>query len=130
MQSQLKNSWKPNLKDTGINPGTGELVREMIITLKAFNCKKLIDENGIFALDLERGIFTARRYIWGNLVSTHLRAIVSAINQSKPLIMYIQSVNKFYEFNPKELLEEGEENKKGNARFLNFKISKGKQYMT
>ena len=125
MQEQLTR-WKPKIEDTETNPGTGELLRDLVIKLKAYNCEKLKDDMGNFALNLEEGVFVTRRYIWGNIVSCHKRAVVSAINQNKPLIMYIKNVDKFYEFNPREILEEGVENRKGEAKFINFSIRKGR----
>lgn len=125
-QKQLNHNWIPNIKNTQTNPGSGEILRDLVIRLKAFNCEKLCDEDGAFALNLENGIFVAKKYIWGNIVSCHKRAVISAMNQNKPLIMYIEKIDRFYEFNPEELLQEGKENLKGNAKMVNFKITKGR----
>ena len=88
----------------------------------------LRDDLGIFALVTDSGVFVARQYIWGNIVSAHKRAVVSAFNQKKPLIMFIYTQEKFYSFDPDELLRLGYENKKGRAKFINFNIKLGKRY--
>lgn len=89
----------------------------------------LNDSNGKFAYRLKDGILTARQYIYGNIVSAHKRAVISALNNKVPLIMYISNQDKFYQFNPETLLKESEENIRGDEIMLNFNIKLGKRWL-
>jgi len=127
--------WKPDLKFTPMSQAVPS--KELLIkALDKFNIKgydipenkKLKDDYGIFAYNLPRFVLVAKQYIMGWVVSAHKRAIVSALNQSKPLVMYLDEQGKFYEFDPKTILEENVgENYKGTALMVNFDIRLGKR---
>jgi len=105
--------------------GSGELIGYLLSRFGNEVKDKLEDDDGIFALVTDFGIIVAKRYIFGNIVSCHLRAVIASINQKKPLIMYIQNTKKYYSFDAEQILKDGEENMKGDVRMWNFSIRLG-----
>ena len=98
--------------------------------IKDFNAVvegELIDEHGTFAIITNKWVLVAKSYIYGNIVSCHKRAVYSALNQNKKLLMYILDVNRFYEFEPNEIIETAVENIRGGVKMLNFDIRLGKR---
>ncbi len=86
----------------------------------------LEDKNGVFGFNMERVVLTAKSYIYlGNVVSCHKRAIYSAINTKKKLVMFIGSNKTFYSFNPEDVLKITKENIRARSTFLNFSIRIG-----
>jgi len=117
------------IKDVDQPEPTGNLLNKVFykLGLKYLeDDEKLKDKYGVFAYNLKNFVVVAKRYIYGNIVSCHKRAVVSAMNQKKPLIMYIDQVDKFYQFDPKEIFENSKENLKGGEKMLNFDIRLGK----
>ena len=118
--------WKPKLGRYPIKKGSNTLLWTAFEKIQPNELEyKLKDNIGTFALDTEKGIMTAKKYIYGNIVSCHKRAVFSAINQDKKLIMYIGDADAFYTFNPAEVWNRSEENKRGSAIMLNFNIKLG-----
>lgn len=119
------------IKDLPGKAGTGKLLRQLNYVLKGNPYYKitgwLADPQGNFAYVTNKGIFVAKGYNFGYLVSCHLRAVVAAINQKKPLIMYLKNQDRFYRFDPSKILESGQENLKGEARMINFNIKLGRR---
>jgi hypothetical protein len=89
---------------------------------------RLADSKGVFAFNLTNCVLVAKDYIYGNMVSAHKRAIVSAYNQEKPLIMFIGQDNHFYKFSPAVVLQNSRPNERWGEVMLNFDISLGKRY--
>ena len=120
--------WQPNLIQYQLKKGSNKLLWEAFEKSQPNHLEyRLKDNDGVFALDTEKGILTAKRYIYGNIVSCHKRAVFSAINQDKKLIMYIGDVGAFYTFNPAEIWnrKNHEENKRGDNIMMNFNIKLG-----
>ena len=124
-------AWQPNLSRFPHKPGNSKLLWEAFQKFQPAHLQdKLSDEKGVFALNTDRGVLCAKKYVYGNIVSSHKRAVVSAANQNKKLVMYIKTANKFYQFNPFEIIRDGMENIRGNAKMLNWNIKYGERVKT
>ncbi len=88
---------------------------------------KMRDRHGVFAYDMNHHVLVAKRYIYRNIVSAHARAVASAMNQGKELVMYISDANALYSFSPREIMEKAAPNWKGGAKMLNFPVSMGRR---
>ena len=110
-------------------PASGNLLNIAVNRIKGHEIVEgeLIDEHGTFAIITNRHVVVAKSYIYGNIVSCHKRAVYSALNQNKKLLMYILDVNRFYEFEPNEIIETAVENIRGGVKMLNFDIRLGKR---
>lgn len=117
----------PEKKGSGLI--TSKLKTKLINSLGIQIEEFLTDDVGIFGFITNKGIFVGKKYVYGNLVSCHKRAVVSAYNLKKDLIMYISDTDKFYTFYPWELLKKGEENLKGKTKMLNFNIKLGRRFV-
>lgn len=127
--------WRPDLKFTPMSkavPTKLLLIKALVkLGLKGYdvpNDRKLRDDYGIFGYNLKSFVLVAKQYIMGWVVSAHKRAVVSALNQSNPLVMFLDEQDKFYEFDPKQILEDNVgENYKGTALMVNWDIRLGKR---
>jgi len=120
--------WQPNLKEAPQKNGSKTLLWQAFQKIQpAELMDRLKDDHGIFALNLDKGVLVAKKEPYGYIVSAHMRAVVSAFNQKKNLIMYIGSQDKFYEFNPNEIMEKSENNIRGGEVMMNFNIKLGKR---
>ena len=124
-------TWQPNLSEFPTKKGSNKLLWKAFERSQPNRLEyRMKDKEGVFALDTSKGILVAKKYIMGWCVSCHKRAVFSALNQDKPLLMYIKDSNGFYEFNPSDIWKNNEENKRGDAIMLNFSIKLGKRYVT
>jgi len=112
--------WEPNLSNTPDRKGERSLLFKAHELYGGSIIDRLYDEVGTFALNLAKYILVAKDYIYGNIVSAHKRAVISAFNQNKEILMYIAQDEKFYKFNPRSILEYGNENVKGKALMINW----------
>lgn len=120
--------WVPVLEESDADANGGILfynARKLKDYMPIVN--KLKDDSGIFALDMFKCIFVSRSYIYGHIVSCHKRALVAALNQNKPLIMYIAHSKAYYKFEPKFILENNEENIRKGSTMCNFDIKFGRR---
>ncbi len=121
-------TWDPNYSRAPHKPGTKTLLWKAFNLIKpAELLDKLSDGVGTFALNLDKGVLVAKKNVYGWCISAHKQAVVSAFNQKKPLIMYLDSGMKFYDFDPKEILDNNEENMRGDAIMLNWNINLGRR---
>jgi hypothetical protein len=90
----------------------------------------LSDNYGVFGYCTKFGVLVARSYIYGFVVSCHTRCLYSAMSFKVPLLMYIDKIDKFYAFSPREILEDSESfrNVRGDSEMINFSIRCGKRY--
>jgi len=75
-------------------------------------------------------VLVAKSYIYGEIVSCHIEALYHAIENNLKLLMYINAVDKFYEFEPNECLKVGLDNRRGGIVMCNFNIRLGRNYET
>lgn len=117
-----------NIRDLPENKGGGKLLKRAIEKFKYPTIYGLLDDDtGTFAYEVDDYILTAKKYIYGNMVSCHKRAIYAALNQNKLILMYIADADKFYRFNPEAIIKDKETvfNKKGENEMINFRIKLG-----
>ncbi len=121
-------SWKPNLSSFPHKEGSKTLLWKAFDKIQpAIIEDRLKDDKGMFAINTNKGVLVAKKYIYGYIVSAHMRAVVSAYNQRKRLILYIDDIRKFYSFKPDEILRNSEENIRGKAVMLNWNIKLGEK---
>jgi len=92
----------------------------------------LQDEYGVFGFSFSNFVVVAKSYVlpfqqWDDMVSCHKRAVISAINMKKKLLMYIGEMESFFEFDPNEVYEKSLENIRGTSIMLNFLLSLGRE---
>lgn len=134
--------WKSNLDSIGMSNVRGYLLKkavteaifEFMFLFKGFKrdstnrkyCAILQDN-----FTTKKYVLVAKSYIYGNIVSCHLRAVAVAMNTNSKLLMYIeQENNKFYCFNPEEIINENnhEINERVGEKMINFNIKLGEKY--
>jgi len=76
----------------------------------------------------EEFILVAKNYIYGNIVSCHKELLNIAKKEGIFLLMYINTNDKFYKFDPDECLSQSEDNFRGGIVMSNFKINLGKNF--
>jgi hypothetical protein len=127
--------WNPPIKDLESVKSMDSLLVLAFKRLKRWKTNltleaKLKDDVGVFAYDTNYGILTAKKYIWGFLVSCHKRILYSSLNQKKKIIMYIADNGKYYIFEPKEILKDKQTvtNLRNEIEMVNFNIKLGKRF--
>jgi len=118
-------SWTPDFRDTGTRKGDGGMLTMALRLSKENLVHKLRDNTGVFAYITENSVLCAKGYIYGNVVSCHIRALISAYNHKLPLRMYIDSTGTFYDFDAQTIYNNHKRNKKGSATMANFNIKYG-----
>lgn len=90
----------------------------------------LSDKYGVFGYCTNLGVLLSKKYIYGFFVSAHKAAIFSAWNSRQSVIMYIDRIDKFYAFSPRDIIADKEtfSNMRGDSEMVNFKISLGQRY--
>jgi len=117
--------WEPNLSNSPDRKGEGTLLFKAHGLFGEKILDRLEDEVGTFALNLPQYVLVAKDYIYGSKVSAHKRAVMSAYNQNKEILMYIAQENKFYKFDPRMIMNYSDENVKGKALMTNWDIQMG-----
>lgn len=116
-------TWHPNLSEYDLKKGSNTLLWEAFSRSQPNNLEyKMKDNDGVFALDTSKGVLVAKKETYGFIVSAHKRAVFSALNQDKKLIMFLKKNNAFYAYNPFMIWRNSEENKRGEAIMLNWNI--------
>lgn len=127
-------SWKPNLSDEEYSiDSKGTLLEQAI--------KKAVDEHKVIVINslkdktrkrwgfvTDKCILVARGYIYGDIISVHAESCALALNQKKPVVVYIQDVDKFYAFDPAEIIDNSETNYRRGIAMMNFSIRLGKRW--
>ena len=125
-------TWRPNLEKAKVDNWPGGLLGKALGTLIATAfvriSGRLSDKDGTFAILTDREVLTAKEYVYGNIVSAHKRAVYSALNQNIPLVMWIDDAERFYAFDPKGIINNSQENVRGESIMLNFDIKLGRRY--
>lgn len=123
--------WEPNLNNTSETKHGNIIGKAKAKFQQLFPEQTLInkvqDKHGIFAWEFTECFLVAKGYIYGNIVSTHLKLTTYAASLGKKLVMYIDDCDKFYEFDPDEAMKEGRQNTRGDVLMLNFPINLGKR---
>lgn len=122
--------WEPNLSAVPVIKGSGEnLVIAMRILYQAGYRHDLVihDETGNIAYTYEKAkvLLVAKEYIYGNVVSCHLKLVQLAIKKKFGIVMYIGDIRRFYRFDPEQIAQVGVPNVRGKYEFYNFPIILG-----
>lgn len=123
-------SWKADLSDVPQPIPTHKLLRNAVWKLYQKRVisnplEVLKDQYGIYGYRYAQFILVAKKEPYGNVVSVHEEAVLKARMKRIGIVMWLQSANKFYWFNPEEIDKEGERNHKGLSVMVNFEIKKG-----
>lgn len=114
------------MKDRYVKEGDGKIIRKLKATFKRTAEDELSDTYGIFAIVTENYVVSGRQYVRDDgLVSAHKRAIAAALNRDKDFVLYVQKSNYYYQFDPKDLIDNATENKRNGIKMLNFDIERG-----
>lgn len=92
----------------------------------------LQDDQGVFGYVFSKYVIVAKGYIVNNyfienMVSCHKRAVYSAYNTGKKLLMYVRDSKTWFEFDPSDIMKNSLENIRGSSTFLNFSIDIGRE---
>ncbi len=114
---------------------SGKLLAEALKTYKQVTKEKIVailrDNYGVFGYNMERAVLTAKKEPFYDIVSCHKRALFSALNTKKPLVIFMKDNNAYYKFNPEEILKADPRiNERAEAPFFNFPISLGKRIIS
>jgi hypothetical protein len=122
------------VKDTDLKFGHGLLAKardiynrlpsEVRKELPEFPETAVRDQHGIFGYVSETHFFVAKKYPFGDVVSIHKKYWDACAKSNRKLIMYIDSGEHFYEFEP-ALISDTQENKRGDVEMTNFSIRHG-----
>jgi len=125
--------WKPNLEDI-----SSSFDRRGLLLRKAI--KKIVDEHNenlkkglkdktrkVWGYVTDKYVVVAKRYIYGNIVSCHAEACFLAFNLKKKIVMYIEDMDKFYVFDPVEVIFNSERNYRRGILMFNFDIKLGRR---
>lgn len=122
--------WKPKLNNDYQPLPNGNLINKAVkIISKTYPFPKetLKDQHGRWGLRYGSFLLLAKDYVYGNIISCHREAIGLAIKNKIPIIIFID--NRFYKFNPEDILKNSEINHKGQAEMYNFNIKLGQRVM-
>jgi hypothetical protein len=123
--------WKPNMANAPVN-ATGEyLNRARYLIGRHRNLdpiNAIHDRHGTFAYEYPAFFLVAKGYIYGDIVSCHLKLVTYAQATGKKIVMFIAENEWFYEFDPDEIQKCGAVNVRGDQEMLNFTIRKGKAW--
>jgi len=124
--------WKPNLSNTIRIDAPGSLLQlaaeKFAVRYNEYIIKPIKDAHGQIAYLTANCVLCAKSYIFGSIVSCHEALCDLAIELNKELVMYIDKNNAFYQFDPFEVLLEGQINQRGGFNMINFSIKLGKKY--
>lgn len=123
--------WKPKISKFPHKYGNKTLLWKAFTLAQPLKfIEKLEDDKGTFAINTDRCVLVAKKYVYGYIVSAHKRAVISAFNQKKKLLMYIGNAKKFYVFDPKDILNNSMENIRGKEVMMNWNINLGRRFLT
>lgn len=118
-------TWKPPIRNMRHREARRNMLFNNFKRLEEKQITTLKDRQGTYAIVSDKSVFVSKKYIWGNLVSCHRKALEYAQRYRLRLVMYIRDARKFYTFNAEEAYLLGQPNMRGQAEFFNFKISLG-----
>lgn len=121
-------SWKPNIKDviqpipsyTYLKKAVWKLYSKNVINQPI---ERMKDNHGVYAYRYGSFIVTAKKELYGNLLSVHESIVLKAMDKKIPVVIWLDSANKFYKVNPYEVQKVAKPNMKGSSVMLNFNIS-------
>lgn len=111
--------------------GSLKNLKKAVSILKKYgyiNIKILQDKKGAFSVEYPKFFLTANSYAYkGFIVSNQIEIINRAKIHNKDLLLYVGEFNKFYIFDPEEVIENSYENRHGYLTMLNWDFKIGKE---
>jgi hypothetical protein len=109
--------------------GSGNLLKQADQILKYhgyIRLKLLSDHKGVFSIEYPKFFLTANGYLYHKcIISSQKEIIYRAKIIQKDLVVYVGSENKFYIFNPEDIINEHWENERGYLLMYNWDIRLG-----
>ena len=123
-------SWIPQLRDEDEINNSGGLLLTKAKTLCIERLNKPIlnvikDDHGAIAWKTNEFYLVAKSYVYGYIVSCHKELVDMALENGFDIVMYIEKSDKFYRFNPKEIIEKHTINQRAGIDMINFDIKLG-----
>jgi hypothetical protein len=124
----MTEKWRPNYHDVPQPIPVDNLIKKAIdklikLGIVTFPWERLKDEHGIYGYRYGHFILVAKKEIYGNIVSFHETAILTARMHHVYIVMWLQEANKFYQFDPELCDKKGIRNQKGASTMVNVPIS-------
>jgi hypothetical protein len=127
--------WTNDIKNTPLKFGTRNLLGKAVAAYKALPesvrqfgpsgpAKAIRDEQGIIALETSTHIFVAKQSPYGDIVSVASSLWDQAILRQQKILMWIESSQRFYEFDP-AVIAETRQNMRGAIQMTNFDLRSG-----
>lgn len=120
------------MEQTRVDPfikGAGNLLKQADQILKQngyIRLRLLSDHKGVFSIEYPKFFLTANGYLYhGSIISSQKEIIHRAKIIQKDLVVYVASENKFYIFNPEDIINEHWENERGYLLMYNWDIRLG-----
>jgi len=93
--------------------------------------RKLMDPKGVFSVEYPKFYLTANAYAWkGYIVSNQKEIINRARLHKKKILLYVGDMDKFFIFNPQDIIENCAANRHGYLSMLNYDLSLGSEFHT
>lgn len=93
--------------------------------------RELQDPNGIFCIEYPKFFLTANGYLYrGSIVSNQKELIYRVNKKKKKLMVYVAETDKFFIFDPEDILNQHWENKRGYLTMYNWNISLGREFLS
>ena len=93
--------------------------------------RELKDPKGIFCIEYPKFYLTANGYLYkGSIVSNQKEVIYRAKKNRKKLVVYIADKDKFYIFDPEDILVNYWENNRGYLVMYNWYVSLGRDFLS
>ena len=127
----MNGKWIPDLSNVIQPLPTYNLLRKAVWKLYSKRVisnpfEVLRDQYGVYGFRYAQFILVAKKELYGNIVSVHEEAILTARRYHVGILMWLESAKRYYWFDADELDRKGERNYKGIAPMVNFNIKLGK----
>ena len=125
--------WIPTrMGEEEFKKGSGKVLQKVYWKLTDKKIKilnKIYDKSGLIGYEIGQHVVVAKTYSYGWIVSAHKKIVELAQKKRKGLVMYIDKSNRFYMFNPKDVLKYGKINYRGDNVMINFDINMGELWL-
>ena len=113
--------------------GSNKLLSDALDKLDKIGWKPLRtleDEQGIFCIEYPKFYLTANSYLYKkHIISNQKEIIYRCKTHKKKLVVYIGESDKFYIFNPEDILMQHWENQRGYLTMYNWNVNLGKDFL-
>lgn len=123
-----------DVADTALKFGSGLLGRarasysqlppDILALLPRFPEHAVHNGHGVIGFVSETHFFVAKSYPFGEVVSIHKKFWDACVASGRMIVMYINSSDSFYEFDPSEITDH-KDNMRGDVEMTNFSIRHG-----